>query len=428
MVTRPLRQLDSLRVPVTVFSSGQPITTSAWPSASKAALVRTTWRALVLASVSVGRPVTRLRASFPSFAGPEIRARVDVLRSGLQRAVDGVGNPIAEANEWLLTADPSEKAAVGYRAGMAGAHWACALMLGLSNTRHVSLLDPAHPARGGKQQADLWELHPWGAPSDWLIEAKGGLTIKAPTRVNGAAQLDSARTTGASPWRTQHVQALVSTRLDPALQLVVELGLPAGVSLPPDWSDPSAWPIRPRGTPPPSRARLFWARALLGSALLNGAADATSVVRLDGGLVEVRLLDLPGFDVQVGLLESAYQTLEPQLLRAQQLEALGVQPDRIGEEVTADGSTDETEDRTVLDAILNVDPGETATTRLLLPRPTASSSVASWTGPVGLWSAETVGAPTARLTAHPTQPDHDGTSTRGKLKAERRVGLYRRVW
>ena len=147
-MTRPLRPADVLRVPVAVAVGGQPIVPITWPNAGTALAggtlaATTTWRELLLASASVGRPEALLRAMFPGFAAAEVRVRVDVLRTGLQLGRDGTGQRIAEPSEWLLlAADPTETAAVGYRMGMAGAHWACVQMLGLAETTHLSLLAP----------------------------------------------------------------------------------------------------------------------------------------------------------------------------------------------------------------------------------------------------------------------------------------------
>ncbi len=301
-------------MPVTVHASGQPIAPGRWPDrrvvgAGRSNGAWTTWRELLLASAAVGRSVGVLCALYPGFAVPELRARLETLRSALGADADGSGHPVAVPSEWLIYgADPTERAAAAYRIGMAAAHWTAVLMLGLGETVHLSSLPSSDPRRRGALQPDLISTAPAHAPREWLVEAKGGLCIPSPTRWYGSDQLDSPRQDG---WTRPHAQALVSAAMDPLLHIVVDVGLPPGATPAPGVNAPWHWPLPTEG--PPTGTDLFWGRAVITAALIDSDAAA---VRLGDTGVDVRLLDVPGADVCVGLVESAYAIARPQVLRA----------------------------------------------------------------------------------------------------------------
>lgn len=221
----PLREPDRVRVAVAVRTGGQPIAPARWTyrrsvSAGTAAGVVTTWRDLLLASASVGRSVAGLCALYPGFAVPELRARVDALRTGLGAGTDRAGNPVAAPSDWLVYgSDRSESAAVSYRVGMAAAHWTAFHMLGVGQTVHVDSLPAKDPRRTAKRP-DLIGKHPVDPPHDWLIEAKGGFYVTPGARRAGSEQLHSPARAG---WSQPHVHALVSASLDPFLHVVVDI-------------------------------------------------------------------------------------------------------------------------------------------------------------------------------------------------------------
>lgn len=176
------RLADALRLPVTLRVGPQPIEPVRWPDtrsieAGSTPGYWTCWRALLLAAQDVGRDVSLLKTLFPGVAAAELRVRSDSLRAGLQSRPDGRGAPAAGPSGWLEWADPSEKAAIGYRVGMAAAQLAAVEVLGLPTATHLSLLASTDQRRAGCLQADLYAQHPRHHPRPWLLEAKGGCSV-----------------------------------------------------------------------------------------------------------------------------------------------------------------------------------------------------------------------------------------------------------
>lgn len=334
MRRRHFTATDDLRLLVAVTISGQPITPV--PSATyRTPGVPTTWRELLLASMSVGRAVSWLAARFPGVALPELRVRADSLRIGLARSTEA-GNPIAVPSQWLQRgADQTERVAVGYRLGMAAAHWAAMEVIGLPTTRHVSSLPSTDFRRGTSlraidKEADLFSRIRGAPLEEWLLEAKGG--YRAPTkrtRIRGAAQLDAAgaraaalKRHGTPVWSVPYGQVLVSAEASPRLGVLVEIGLPPSPaasklmpSNPFDPCDSTSWPLlRPAASLGSdwlaeqvlSRREVFESRALIAAALLDSNVDQTQL-QTERGPQPARLLALPGVDARVGLLESAFQ-------------------------------------------------------------------------------------------------------------------------
>lgn len=304
---------DLLLVPVSVAVGRQPLVPADAPppgyvGRGKVKAVRTSWRDWLLASVSVGRPVLRMLLDYPESFRPEIRARVDVLRSGLVAGTDSAGGPLARPSAWLREgADPSERAAVGYRLGMAAAHWAAVTNLGLASTRHVSLLPPADARRGSPGTggaADLYGQHLWSRPASWLVEAKGGLHVTRRSRVRGATQLTEAAARG---WTTPHVQMLVAASADPRLHVHVDMATSNGKARPVGGDDATRWPMM-SPAPPPS-IDVFLRRAAV-AGLLDASAAVTSARFVVG---EARLVALAEVDAHVGLLTGAALTAMEQL-------------------------------------------------------------------------------------------------------------------
>jgi hypothetical protein len=293
--------------------------------------------------------------------------RVNSLRSGLESVVDGSKARAAGPSSWFSTAsDPSEKAAVSYRVGMAAAHWVTVSMLGLADTRHVSQLPAGDPRRTAGKQPDLYGQHSSGHPVEWLIEAKGGERVTSRRRQDGRDQLQAVA--GAGVWATDHVQALVSASMSPMLHMVVELGVPAAVSMPAGWADPTTWPV---SRPTLGAATRFRRRVLIGAALL---AAEVPVVRLMGSL-DVRLLEIPESGVRVGLLESAYREVTNQLARLAQIDPEGrLGEDRVHAVLIDQPPTDADWSEAVLQALLGLHPDE-ATGVALLDETTGDDAV-----------------------------------------------------
>lgn len=308
----------------------------------------------------------RLWVDHPHVALPELRVRVNSLRSGLESVVDGSKEPAAGPSSWFITAsDPSEKAAVSYRVGMAAAHWVTVSMLGLADTRHVSQLAAGDPRRSAGKQPDLYGQHSSGHPLQWLIEAKGGERVTSNRRQDGRNQLKAVAAAGV--WATDHVQALVSASMSPMLHLVVELGVPGAVSMPAGWADPTTWPLSRPALGPVAR---FWRRVLVGAALL--AADMPAV-RLMGSL-EVRLIEIPESGVRVGLLERAYREVTSQLARLADIDRDGsLGGDQI-HLALIDQPTHADQSEELLQALLGLHPDE-ATGVALLDEATGSDAV-----------------------------------------------------
>ncbi|KSW30177.1 hypothetical protein ATM99_04390 [Cellulomonas sp. B6] len=286
---------------MSVWASGQPITVARWPDRrhlldGTTPMVRTTMRQILLSSMAVGRPVLNLLLQHPEFAVSELRVRVESLRAGLALRRLPSGAQVAAISSWLAqAADPTERGAFGYRIGMAMADWATVQMLGVASTRHVSGLPSHDPRRARLGQPDLYGKHEWAGPKQWVIEAKGGTRVTASRRYEGAAQVNTG-------WSSPHVQALISSAVDPLLHVVVELGLPVSGRAPAGVQDVDHWPLRSGERHGPGPLDAFLRGVLLATVLRSENAD---VVWLRGH--PTRVVALTDLDVSVGMREAVFE-------------------------------------------------------------------------------------------------------------------------
>jgi hypothetical protein len=158
--------------------------------------VRTTWREVLHAAVTVGRDVTPWLAQVPQLAEQEILSRCAPLRAYLRRVPIEESCPLRYAllpNEvYLRGTEITAKGAFSYRMGMTMAEWLCWGRLGMSHSLHA---ESAYPPDVDPDQwdatarkPDLVGVHPLN-PATWLIEAKAQRRLGKGKLREGALQL-----------------------------------------------------------------------------------------------------------------------------------------------------------------------------------------------------------------------------------------------
>jgi hypothetical protein len=159
-------------------------------------LVRTSWRAVLHAAITVGRDVTPWLSRVPRLAELEIVSRCAPLRAYLRRQrVDGAPPRyrIAPNEVYQRGTEITAKGAFSYRVGMTMAEWLCWGQLGMSHSLHAEDSYPpdTDPDRwdGLARKPDLLGVH-GSAPRSWLVEAKAQRRLTKLKLREGAAQLD----------------------------------------------------------------------------------------------------------------------------------------------------------------------------------------------------------------------------------------------
>ncbi|MFC5147130.1 hypothetical protein [Streptomyces aureoversilis] len=191
-----------------------------WPKtvgipADGAYLVRTTWRALLDATTTVGRDITPWLTTTPRLARREIMARRYPLSAYLVRA----GHEVVPSVVYSHGTESSTRTAFGYHVGMTMAEWACRMM-GLGPTTHAESAIPQGATPGWSKTRslpDLFGTHP--ATSElWLIEAKGSRRLGWGAREKGAKQLDVGALVPAP-----HQKVLCGTSLERRLFMMIDI-------------------------------------------------------------------------------------------------------------------------------------------------------------------------------------------------------------
>ncbi|MFC5655030.1 hypothetical protein [Streptomyces nogalater] len=186
----------------------------------------TTWRALLDATIAVGRDITPWLASVPRLARREIMARRYPLSAYLVR--DKVRTGKTAGPRWKVVpsavyshgTEHSTRTAFGYHIGMTMAEWACGTLMGLGPTTHAESAAPpgADPEwLRTRSLPDLFGTHPADSRV-WLVEAKGGRWLRMPSRVKGARQLDVG-----ALLPVPHHKVLCGTGLEQRLFMVIDV-------------------------------------------------------------------------------------------------------------------------------------------------------------------------------------------------------------
>ncbi|MFE2377316.1 hypothetical protein [Streptomyces sp. NPDC059398] len=201
--------------PVQVGLAHQP-----WPQgtgipADGAYLVGTTWRALLDATIAVGRDIGSWITATPRLARHEIRARRYPLSAYLVRA----GREIVPSVVYTHGTESSTRTAFGYHVGMTMAQWACQTM-GLGSTTHAESAIPPGAAPGwdiAPSLPDLFGTHP-ATTELWLVEAKGSRRLGLGPRIKGAQQLDVGALVPVT-----HQKVLCGTSLERRLFMMIDV-------------------------------------------------------------------------------------------------------------------------------------------------------------------------------------------------------------
>lgn len=201
--------------PPQVASAYQPWPKGAGIPADGAYLVRTTWRALLDATTTVGRDIGPWIAATPRLARREIMARRYPLSAYLVRT----GHEVVPSVVYSHGTESSTRTAFGYHVGMTMAEWACRMM-GLGPTTHAESAIPQGAAPGWAKTPslpDLFGTHP--ATSElWLVEAKGSRRLGLRARGKGAKQLDVGALVP-----VPHQKVLCGTSLEQRLFMMIDV-------------------------------------------------------------------------------------------------------------------------------------------------------------------------------------------------------------
>ncbi|MGA4850277.1 hypothetical protein ACOBQB_30035 [Streptomyces sp. G5(2025)] len=201
--------------PVMVALAHQPLPQGAGIPADGAYLVGTTWRALLDATIAVGRDISSWITATPRLARHEIKARRYPLSAYLVRA----GREVVPSVVYTHGTESSTRTAFGYHVGMTMAQWACQTM-GLGPTTHAESAIPQGAAPGWdktRSLPDLFGTHP--ATSElWLIEAKGSRRLGMGPRIKGAQQLDVGALVPVA-----HQKVLCGTSLERRLFMMIDV-------------------------------------------------------------------------------------------------------------------------------------------------------------------------------------------------------------
>ncbi|MFK0129144.1 hypothetical protein ACIQRZ_02210 [Streptomyces rubiginosohelvolus] len=231
-VDTPLSAPDAFDVPVFLRRSS-PLTPAPrptpvlvglahepWPQgtgipADGAYLVGTTWRALLNATISVGRDIGSWITATPRLARHEIRARRYPLSAYLVQS----GREIVPSVVYTHGTESSTRTAFGYHVGMTMAQWACQTM-GLGPTTHAESAIPPGAAPcwdSTPSLPDLFGTHP-DTSELWLVEAKGSRRLGMGPRAKGAQQLDVGALVPVA-----HQKVLCGTSLERRLFMMIDV-------------------------------------------------------------------------------------------------------------------------------------------------------------------------------------------------------------
>ncbi|MDA5142256.1 hypothetical protein PEM37_12110 [Streptomyces sp. AD681] len=201
--------------PETVALAHQPLPRGAGIPADGAYLVGTTWRALLDATIAVGRDISSWITATPRLARHEIKARRYPLSAYLVLA----GREVVPSVVYTHGTESSTRTAFGYHVGMTMAQWACQTM-GLGPTTHAESAVPQGAAPGWVKTPslpDLFGTHP--ATSElWLVEAKGSRRLGMGPRTKGAQQLDVGALVPVA-----HQKVLCGTSLERRLFMMIDV-------------------------------------------------------------------------------------------------------------------------------------------------------------------------------------------------------------
>ncbi|WP_167502500.1 hypothetical protein [Streptomyces malaysiensis] len=191
-----------------------------WPGgiripADGAYLVGTTWRALLDATITVGRDIASWIVATPRLARHEIMARRFPLSAYLVRA----GSEVVPSVVYAHGTESSTRSAFGYHVGMTMAEWACCMM-GLGPTTHAESALPQGATPGWaktRNLPDLFGTHP-ATSQLWLVEAKGSRRLGKRPRIKGAEQLDVGALVP-----VPHQKVLCGTSLERRLFMMIDV-------------------------------------------------------------------------------------------------------------------------------------------------------------------------------------------------------------
>ncbi|MEU8242544.1 hypothetical protein AB0C07_30190 [Actinoplanes missouriensis] len=269
----------------------------------------TSWREIIHAAATVGKPLELPHAFDGKFAISEIMIRLHSLCSTLDKGADDDGIPVLTPSAWTISsADPSERRAASYRLGMALAHWFWAYHLAYFGTHHLDVKFKDHRQIKGKANQKSADLYGWvpGPPRvPWLIEAKASMlasSVQLSTREHAWKQLRGAEKRG---WHQAHGQMLVSATAKPVLHLVVDVALPCG-----DPVSPLVIPANraQRRRPSVASATRIVVDYIVERFLFETALDYPNVVRRGRvrNVGDSRMLDFPHLDLAIGLREPGW--------------------------------------------------------------------------------------------------------------------------
>ncbi|MEU7871269.1 hypothetical protein [Dactylosporangium sp. NPDC049140] len=337
-----------------------------WPTGTEPPdgqyLVRTTWREIIDAAVTVGRDPTAWLAATPTLAWAELVARRSPLMAYLGRTrhdiIPGAAVYHLEPNViYQYGTEVSAQVGFGYRMGMTMAEWASRGLLGTGPTDHAeSVAAPVAAGLGWTPQDGLPDLlahHP-ASPHPWLIEAKGGRRAGLTVLRKGAHQLSRAGLM-AGP----HVRLLCGTSLEHRVFVTLDLevvdggGVITAANPGPDDADPETILDLARSRMlfylalhalPPDRLRVTPIGADLGSYRMGRGAALAQLLEADPSTVveraaarnlaqyrrrppqhraEMITARVPGTDLIVGLSRRLYAACE-QLAAEQMRLALSI--------------------------------------------------------------------------------------------------------
>lgn len=184
------------------------------------------WREILDAAITAGRDFAPWLRTHPVLAQREIAARQSPLNAYLSWHT-----PPKCATRRLVPnviyrdgIESSARAAVGYYAGMAMAHWACCTLMGLTSTRHAEFGAPPGAEKAwshGRSLPDLYGYDPDNAL--WLIEAKGSRLLQKPSRSNGVKQLHLDHLES-----VHHFKVLCGTSLETQVFMMIDVQEPPG--------------------------------------------------------------------------------------------------------------------------------------------------------------------------------------------------------
>ncbi|MEU7673579.1 hypothetical protein AB0C42_02030 [Micromonospora taraxaci] len=255
----PIGLSDAFDVPVFLRHSsplnpqGRP-----WPNAVRAAsaawpitglpesddyLIRTSWREVLHAAITVGRDVTPWLANVPRLAELEIISRCSPLRAYLRRERGigpdrRVGYRIVANEVYQRGTEITAKGAFSYRIGMTMAEWLCWGQLGMGHSLHAEDSYPPNTSPAlwdvTARKPDLLGVHPL-QPANWLVEAKAQRRLSGAKLREGAGQLDLDGIVNGP-----HRRVLCGTSLEDCLFMTVDIDTreerhadPRGASGPP---------------------------------------------------------------------------------------------------------------------------------------------------------------------------------------------------